>query len=325
MLESKHSKKNILSFSCSHFANYLKDYIDAQLIEFKKNHAGIFLQENIIDINLIKDKNVILIGFFNPRLWNNKGHYKSVIENVKSIIIYFVGFDVEQLINPNANNRSIKNNSEKNALKKFFKDNSKKINFISENAYQADIMKKEYDLDVEIVPMPVKNIHVLDKCINFPTDNLHIGIYAPTNRELYNFDIIMEIITKCPEYKFYLYSNGGFKKKEDDAFPNNVTLYEKEIPVEDIYKIINCGIRITNSDGEPQTGVELLMLGKYFIFNHQMQFCNYVEKNKDVVKNIMVELKKIGDNLTFNKEAHEFYKVRNNPITFSKKINSLFT
>ena len=323
MLEGKHSEKIILSFSCRYFANYLKDYIDAQFIEFKKNHAGIYLQENIIDINLIKDKNIILLGFYNPGLWNNKGHYKSIIENSKSIIIYFVGFDVEQLINPTVNN-SISNDTEKILLKEFFKENNK-IKFISENAYQADIMKKEYDLDVDIVPMPIKNIHILDKCMNFPKDNLHIGIYAPLNRKLYNFDIIMEVVTQSPEYKFYIYSNGGFKKEENDVFPSNVTLYEKETPIEEIYKITNCGIRITNYDGEPQTGVELLMLGKYFIFNHQMQFCNYVEKNKDIVKNIIIELGKIKDNLVFNNKAHEIYKVRNNPINFSKKINSLFT
>ena len=56
-----------------------------------------------------------------------------------------------------------------------------------------------------------------------------------------------------------------------------------------------------------------------------MQFCNYVEKNRDIVKNIIIELGKIKDNLVFNNKAHELYKVRNNPINFSKKINSLFT
>ena len=229
------------------------------------------------------------------------------------------------MINPNINNRAIKNKLEKNNLKKFFESNSNKINFISENTYQADIMKKEYDLDVEIVPMPIKNMNLLNNSINFPTDNLHVSIYAPPNRKFYNFDIIMEVVIKSPQYKFYIYSNGGFKKKENDIFPSNVTLYEKETPMEEIYKISNCGIRITNNDGEPQTGIELLMLGKYFIFNHKMQFCNYVEKNRDIVKNIIIELGKIKDNLVFNNKAHELYKVRNNPINFSKKINSLFT
>ena len=314
----------LLSISCKFFTNYIQHYLNGRFIDFKKSSKGDYLLENIIDNNLIKDKNILIFGFYNPGLWNNLGHYKDIINSATSTIIYFVGFDVEQLTNTNAKGFNISNDTEKNLLKKFFKENNK-IKFISENAYQAKIMKREYDLDVEIAPMPVKNMDILNNCINFPTDNLHIGIYAPPNRELYNFDIIMEVITKCPQYKFYLYSNGGFKKKKNDVFPNNVSLYEKETPIEEIYKIINCGIRITNSDGEPQTGIELLMLGKHFIFNHQMQFCNYVEKNKDVIKNIMVELKKIEDNLTFNNKAHELYKVRNNPINFSKKINSLFT
>jgi hypothetical protein len=306
------------SMSATFFTKYISLYLHGNYIHMT-NHI-----KNIIDLSLVRHKNLLLVGFYNPGLWNNLGHYKDLINSAKSTIIYFVGFDVEQLTNTNAKGYSISNDTEKILLKQFFKENNK-IKFISENSYQEKIIKREYDLDVEIVPMPIKNIDILDKCINFPTDNLYIGIYAPTNRELYNFDIIMEVITKCSEYKFYLYSNGGFKKKENDIFPNNVTLYEKETPIEEIYKIINCGIRITNTDGEPQTGVELLMLGKYFIFNHQMDFCNYVEKNKDIVKNIVLELGKIKDNLIFNRKAHEFYKVRNSPINFSKKIYSLFT
>jgi hypothetical protein len=308
----------LLSLSARFFAEYLQDYIDGTFIKCKNNTT------NIIDNILIRDNNILIIGFYNPRQWNNEGHYKSIIENCKSIIIYFVGFDVEQLTNPNSNINSIKNNEEKNSLKKFFKENNKKIKFISENNYQAEIMKKNYDLDVTIVPMPIKNTNILDKSINFPIDNLHIGIYVTSNRKSYNFDIIMEVIRKSPKYRFYLYCNGGFKKQESDIFPNNVTLYETETPIETIYKIINCGIRITNFDGEPQTGIELLILGKYFIFNHKMQFCNYVEKDENIVTNIISELNKIKDNLIFNKKSHEYYKTKNCPISFSKKINLLF-
>ena len=311
----------LISISARFFAKYIGSHINGKYIELDVDNKGRHLEQNIIDMNLIKDKNIIIVGFYNPGLWDNVGHYKDIIKSSKSTIIYFVGFDVEQLINPTAKGYVIKN---KLLLKNFFKQNSNKIRFISENKYQSDIMKNSYGIDVKIIPMPIKNYNILTTCINFPKDKLHIGVYAPSNRELYNFDIIMDVIKQSPDYIFYLYWGCGFKKKITDVFPSNVILYEDETPINIIYNKINCGIRITNTDGMPQTGVEMLMMGKYFIYNHEMIYANYVKNDKNIVQNIINELDKINMNLEFNENASNHYKIIHNLETFRSNITSLF-
>ena len=304
----------VISWSAKHFAKYLALHIDASYVDIDCKHR------NIIDTRLVKGKNVMIVGFYCPRLWDNPGHYKEIIENSRACIIYFVGTDVEQLINPRAS-YSIQ---EKHPLRNFFNRNAGKISFISENKYQADVVGSNYKIDVSIVPMPVKDVQMLNAGLNFPKDRLHVGVYAPPFRELYNFNVIMDVIRQSPNYRFYLYSNGGFKRKPGDVFPPNVVLFEKETPISIIYNKINCGIRMTNNDGEPQTGVELMMLGKYFIYNHPMRHCNYVPLNRNVVRNIVSELAKISKNLVFSESVRNYYMKRHCPTAFKATITKLF-
>ena len=314
----KHTKIQIhenticTSISSPFFDKYCAKYINAKFIPYTKNKSMLFntIINNIIDI---KNKNIIFFGLYSPHIWSNPNGYNDLINVANYVIIYFIGSDIFQLINLNI--------KLKNQIIKFIKT-SKKIHIICENETSKSILFNQLTLNADIVPMPIKNYNILTNSIHFPTDTLHIGIYMTSNKTFYNYSLLIQIINNCPQYKFYLYSNGGFKKLANETFPQNVICYEEETPINIIYNNINCGIRIVKTDGEPQSGIELMMLGKHFIYNKQMKHAIFVNDD-NYYENIINILHNLNKSIKPNNESIEYYKKRNSIEEFKNNISNI--
>lgn len=309
---------SIVTFSASSFAEYL-----SKIIKFKQFPRYILYDieyyENFINNN--RKYPLIILGLYHIYNWDSSNFnnpqvfYKELIKNIDKVVIYFIGTDIVHFKQIEYNKR--------NSIINYLKQHN--CRFACESKYIKDDIYNNLNLDCHIIPMPIKNKNIFKNGFNFPNDNLHIGIYMPTTSlSLYNHEIIKEIILKCPNYSFYYFCNGGYKKSNNDIIRDNITYFENEISMDELYSKVNCLIRITDNDGEPQTGIETMMLGKYFIFNKDMPFCKNIGDNKlDYVNNTIIFLNEINSNLIFNKEASEYYLHRNSDDNFIKNINNI--
>ena len=312
-------KGSIVTFSAGMFAEYL-----SKIIKFKNYPRYILYDKSYYNNFLVENNNkpLIILGLYHVYNWdlpsnnNPKVFYKELIKNVEKIAIYFIGTDIEHFN---------KNDSDQNKkIINYIKKNN--CILLCESKFMQNYIYNFLNLECKIVPMPIKNKDIFKNGFIFPNDNLHIGIYMPNDRkDFYNHSVILKIIEKCPNFKFYYFCNGGYKISKEDINYDNITYFENEISMNDLYSKVNCLIRITDHDGEPQTGVESMMLGKYFIFNQDMKYCKNIGNDKsNYVNNTINFLNDIHSNLIFNKEASDYYLNRNSDENFINNINSIF-
>ena len=295
-----------ISYSAGYFAEYLSKILNGIYID--KTNNNIFIDDNKCNTFIKEHKNsfLLIVGIYHINKWKTQFLYKKIFNNIKKIVIYFSGYDIKQLIDMEP--------YEKAEVIDYI--NNKNIIFASESESMNKLVKDKLNIDTTIIPMPIKNKSILKNSFNFPKDTLHIGIYMPNSRKyFFNINIILDVILKCPMYKFYFYCNGGYKITSEDIQYKNIKYITSAVDICKIYNDINCGIRVTDFDGEPQGGVELMMLGKYFIHNHRMKYAFYVgDNNGTYVNNIIEILNKLYKKLEINKESSEYYKERNSNL-----------
>ena len=257
-----------------------------------------------------KNKILLLIGLYWPEKYDL--YYKNLFNIVDKVIILWAGTDILQL---DTNMNDIERNKLLDILR-----NNKKIISVAENDHIINKMNTKYNLNTKLLPLPIDNYNINEINNNF--DKLIISLYLPqTRKDFFNYDLILNIAIKRPQYTFIFYDHNGIETNDNEKNLKNCIFIKKPVTTPfDIYKIVNCGMRITEHDGEPLTGIEMMSLGLHFVFNHDLKHAIKVEKNED---DILLKLDNLNNNLLFNKEGNEYYTKRNSINSFLTNFENL--
>ncbi len=288
------------SLGAIYFSNKIASLYDKMIVfELTKNL-------NIYNKNDFKNNNLFLIGLYASHKFNL--YYHNLFNTFNKIFILFAGTDILEIKALSIKNRQI--------LLKKLSDSNKYILF-TENENIMETLKKDLNINTYVLPLPINNYENFD--INF--DTLRIACYLPqTRKEFFNYDLILNVAKSRPQYKFIFYDHGGINVTNEENKLNNCTFIKEPVKnTYDIYKMVNCGMRITFNDGEPLTGIEMMSLGLHFIFNHELKYC--IEVKTDL-NDILDKLDNLAKNISINKEGMEYYKNRNSIDNFIKNINS---
>jgi hypothetical protein len=274
---------------------------------------------NFKDINIMKNNNLFLIGFYDPQKWNEI--YKPLLDNFNKSIIIFTGTDICQM-NIDYFGYSLRefgyNEDEREKLINYF-INNKKIFLTVENEYIKHEMKSLFNLETEVLPLPSKYINnTRNLIVNKLKVFNKVGVYMPSKDETnwYYYNLLIEIVKDMQDIQFYFYKKGGYIVNEIEKNLKNL------IPCEviDMNQFLDdklCNIRITLHDGEPLTGVETIIFGRKFIFNFPMKHAEYVEPNK---MSIINKIREIQLNYEIDYEKIKYYSNRNSIKSLNKAL-----
>lgn len=287
------------SHSAIYFSNKLASLYNKMIV------FDLMKTSKIHNANAFKNNNLFLIGLYAPHKFNS--YYKTLFNTFNKILILFAGTDILQIKEMPIKNRNILLNK--------LADTNKYILF-TENEKIMETLKKDLNINTYILPLPINNYENFD--INF--DTLRIACYIPQMRkQFFNYNLILNVAKSRPQYKFIFYDHGGINVTNEEQKLNNCTFIKELIKnIYDIYKLVNCGMRITLNDGEPLTGIEMMSLGLHFIFNHELKYC--IEVKTDL-NDILDKLDNLAKNISINKVGMEYYKNRNSIDSFIKNIS----
>jgi len=212
-------------------------------------------------------KTVYLLGFYtkeDPQMpYVTKYHMQTFDGNKGVNILHWIGSDVLQL-RWNCSFEKIKQ------LKQWFKDN----NII--HLCECDWIQKELaevGISARIVPIPPKKLY---KPMPLPKE-FSIGIYAPKS-DLYNNELMMEVVRSLPDIKFYFFGDDERKGEKGENWEHLGYIdYDEWIPK------LSANLRVTIHDGLPLTPLQFLTAGRNVITNQPVKGAIIVDKTRESI------------------------------------------
>ncbi len=287
-------------------------------------------KDQILKKTWIKDNTItgcdyfVLLGLYSPHHWEKI--YKPLFDKFKRVMIIFTGTDILQL-----SNDKISPELKKSICGELC--NSKYILGALNSRNQTEI-KKSHGLNTQIISLPV-GLDILPKygldldLDSNPLSSKSIGCYFGDNLEWYCHSIVVEVARKLPDYTFYFYKYGGFEEtfgsKEENYSPNIIYLTKSVDNFADFLQGKFCSLRITLHDGEPMTGIETMILGKPFIFNHQMEHSIQTTNDPIHITWTIQNTWELVESGQYNKSIpSKYYLERNSNKVFEKNLIGWF-
>jgi hypothetical protein len=274
------------------------------------------LKKTWIKSNILNNsKYFVLLGLYSPHHWDKI--YKPLFDKFERVMIIFTGTDIIQLEKINTE------------LKETIYSTLKTNKFIlgALNTRNQEEILQTHNLDCNIISIPVD--------INLPQNSNQIisnkiAYYVGNNLEWYCFDILKKVATILPNYEFYIYKFGGFTdefiNESSNAVPN--IIYNKST-IENFEEFMQdklCSLRITLHDGEPMTGIETMVMGKYFIFNHLMKYSIQTTNDPiDIVEKINKVYELVSKKIYPDLEVKNYYLYRNSNKIFERNLYGYFS
>lgn len=273
------------------------------------------------DPQIARCENLVLLGLYSPHHWEKI--YKPLFDKFKRVMIIFTGTDILQL-----SNAKISPELKQSICGEL--SNSKYILGALNSRNQEEI-KCTHGLDSQIISLPVGlgilPGYGLDTNPTNPTKS--IGCYFGDNLEWYCHSTIVQVARKLPDYAFYFYKYGGFDEtfgSQEENFSPNIIYLTKS--VENFSEFMGdkfCSLRITLHDGEPMTGIETMILGKPFIFNHQMEHSVQTTNDPDHIAWTVQQTWDMVGFGNYNQTAPaKYYLERNSNKVFEKNLVGWF-
>jgi glycosyltransferase involved in cell wall biosynthesis len=217
-------------------------------------------------------KAVYLLGFYlredpaNPG-FVTRSHMDVFARNKGKNIVHWVGTDIYDL-RWHCSFEKIK------ALKSWFKKN-KVIHLCEAEFTQKELA--EVGIKAKIVPIPPEKLY---EPMPLPKEFI-VGIYLPS-RDLYNPQLMEEVIRAMPDVKFYLFGDESRKGQKGDNWDYLGYIdFDKWIPK------MSANLRVTSHDGLPLTPLQFFTAGRNVITNVDLKGAIKVEANKEsIVKGI---------------------------------------
>jgi hypothetical protein len=304
-----------------------------ELTKLHVTFGGVLIsKDQILKKTWTKNKDIlscemlVLLGLYSPHHWEKI--YKPLLDNFKQVMIIFTGTDILQL-----NNSKISKDLKNTICQEL--SNSKKFILGALNKRNQVEIKKSHGLDSQIISLPV-GLGILPRygfeyelesnLTNLPKS---IACYFGDNLEWYSHSLLVQVANKLPDFTFYFYKYGGFEKefgsKPENFSPNIVYCKETIHNFAEFMKDKFCSLRITLHDGEPMTGIETMILGKPFIFNHPMEYSIQTTNDPNhIAWTVHQAYNQVISNEYTKSTASKYYLERNSNKVFEKNLIGWF-
>jgi glycosyltransferase involved in cell wall biosynthesis len=200
---------------------------------------------------MFKDNNykiIYLLGFYTGQDSYTAQSHMEVLQGFKGKkIIHWIGSDIMQL-HWNCSFEKLK------ALKKWFKD-EKVIHLCEADFTQKELA--EVGIKAKIVPIPPDKLY---KPLPLP-EEFAVAIYSP-NSELYNNDLMYEIVRSMPDVKFYFFGDAEKKGQKGDNWEQLGW-----IDLDEWMPKFSCNLRVMGHDGLPLTPIKFITAGRHVVMN----------------------------------------------------------
>jgi len=266
-------------------------------------------------------KAVYLIGFYVGDGTSALAHsnvFKHCTPECKKVI-HWIGTDVLQLVSA--------------ANKVCYADMRPLIDVIDRcvNISEFDITEGELNsqgISSKILPLPIDgNIDVMPLPKEFT-----VAIYAartPTAKQIYNLDLMADIVKSCPDIKFLLFG-GGLTELKGKNVENVGWCDMKEVMAKS-----SLLMRITYHDGLPIAPIEFRLAGRDAMTTVQIKHIwfagsgvvhknNYADRKESIIsllRTVKKEQKLHG--VKEVKEAREYYLDLTSPLKFKKRLMAI--
>jgi len=212
---------------------------------------------------------LILIGFQSPELLQQE--YEHLFSQFTRIILVFTEEDVKQY------------KDEKVDLSlSVLINHTSRINFCFMNSHVQNTMKIIHSIDTPILHFPISTFiqtqtaNIIDEDIGH---NIACHINANVTKE--DFNLIINFANRMPEYTFNIYTTNATMCKHG-KLPTNIKISKVlETEVSWFLKHNTCSLNLMEFCTEPMEGIESLILGIPFIYNHDMKYATKVTTNVD--------------------------------------------
>jgi len=250
-----------------------------------------------------KYKTIYLAGFYTAEHdgSNVTQTHMSVFDNFKGKkIIHWIGSDVLQM-HWNCSFEKIK------SLKKWFKDN--KIINLTECEWTQKEMA-ELGIKTKIVPIPPKK---LNKPMPLP-EEFAVGIYESSVNQMYNQELMEDIIRAMPDVKFYLFGDDSRKGEKGSNYEHlGFTDMNEWMPK------LSCNLRCSVHDGLPLLPIEFMTAGRQVVMNYPLKGAIHIEK----VRKQIVEAIRYARKHTLDKKWPKYWTKEMNYKLFERRIRCL--
>lgn len=250
---------------------------------------------------------LFLVGLYHP----GDAFYKQIASFRKTIIL-FAGTDILQL-------QALPRSAQRSVFASLLKD---RVCFATEAPTVKDRIKDLFGLRSEIVYIPSKHVFPAEE-IPLPK-TFAVGCYMPPSKlDFYHHDLILGVAAKFPTVPFHLYSVVGYNHLPSTYKGNNIVPHPTQIvDMPPFLAGLSCGIRITAHDTYTMSAIEYSQMGRWFINNYSMPFCDEVaaEPSVDEVAKVLAD---IQNRTEPNHAGRAFYRKNHDPKTFLAKIKDL--
>lgn len=216
-----------------------------------------------------KYKAIYLLGFYCKRHEERMAHLE-VFNNdgqKSKKIVHWIGTDVMQL-DRNVSSFTLRE------LKKIWKE--KDFIMLTEAQHTHDEMMVD-GVETQIIPIPPQKLY---EPMPLP-ERFTVAIYDNgTGANVYNVDLMNEIIRSMPDIQFYYFGNESRKGEKD----KNVE-HLGWIDLDEWMPKFSCNLRVTLHDGLPLTPIQFLTAGRDVVTNVKLKHCRVTDgSRKDIVK-----------------------------------------
>lgn len=287
------------SISASFFTQYI-----AKLANKKHVQWGDLLRSEY------RDSKVFMLGLYAP----SNIFWKRV--KCKKMLIVFSGSDVI----------SLKKMKDKDRNELIYSLEKKGYRFASNGNFLKKEMEEIYKFRNKVGVIRLPSPHIFPGLKKMP-NKFSVGVYtSQKNPKLYGYDIIIKAMKELKDIDFYFYSLKGYKISEEEKKIENFKCLSSPVKnMTDFLENISCGLRVTEHDASCMSAVEYNMAGRWFVFNHDMDYCIRISNVPSVeeVVNALLKLKKEKYNI-INEEGSKYYRKKHNINKFMKTVRSLY-
>jgi hypothetical protein len=240
-------------------------------------------------------KMVYLLGFYPEKA---QFHMDVFQRNKGKNVIHWIGTDILQM-HWNCSFQKLK------SLRKFFKDN-KVIHLCEADFTQKELA--ELGIKAKVVPIPPKKLY---EYMPLP-DEFSVGIYAPSS-DLYNEELMMEVVRSLPDVKFYFFGNKDRKDKGENWEHLGYIDMDEWLPK------MSCNLRVTVHDGLPITPLQFLTAGRNVVTNTPLKGAIKCTKSReDIVKAL-----RTAQNSPTSRSVSKYWLKELDHTKYTKRIRGL--
>jgi len=275
-----------------------------------------------------KPMNLFIIGLY------CKGGFEHVLMQYvylssyfNKTIIVFAGTDLTQL-------KKLSSTERRRLFKALIKHNTKFYavgEYAQQEAEECLPELKSLNTPIGVLYFPLQ--HKMPNKLPPMPKRFKVGCYMPPSAaDFYGFELIREASKLVPDVTFHMYSLQGADRKEY-SLPRgsykNIICHPRLIRSEEMSKFISkmsCGLRVVKHDGNPMSLAEYNIMGRWFIYNKEMPYCDFLnQRNPGKLAKLINKVKnRTKRSIDLNHKGSSFYKERHDKDNFFRIMMNIY-